>query len=244
MQTPNTADQQPTVFTMMIYSTLPLSETITGDFARRHPLNEAAVSEMLSALTLLHLIRCLVFDQTEPDTTPADPMFLGSPFTRGTDVNLRTCTHILIFSRATLVLALHRELARRATEPPAAGAPMGHWAAERLELLRRHAREMAHFTAEEVAATLRFIPSLPHLTQLDRGALVAWAQFCLGEAALERVSVIEAISEALKLVGYSWMLPPGLMERLEAYVNTHRAVAPSVLRRRLDVDGHVSVAAG
>ncbi|KAJ6578628.1 hypothetical protein DFH09DRAFT_1030488 [Mycena vulgaris] len=238
MHTPSVMAQQHTTFTAMasfLYHVTrlarELSENVTGDFARRHPLNETAVTEFFSSLTLLHSVRSLIFDHGEPDTAPTDPLFQGPLYTRDTNDNLRSCAYVMALSRATLVLALHRGLARRATVSVPAGLdPVGghgQWAAERLVLLRRQAREMACFAAEEVARALRSLPSLPHLAHIYRGALVAWAQFCLEEAAPERVPVIERIAEALKLVGYSWTLPPGLVDRLEAYVGAHRAAPPS-----------------
>ncbi|KAJ7703902.1 hypothetical protein B0H17DRAFT_1040129 [Mycena rosella] len=213
----------PSVFFHITRLCRQLSEAIIGDFARRQPLNETAVTEFLSELTLLHSIRCLVFPPDEPNTASADPLFQGSPQTRSTHLHLRASAGTMVFSRTTMLLALHRELAHRAARAPTTMGQVA-WAAERVELLRRQVRELAFFAVEEIAHTL-LVPSLPHLTHAYRGALVACAQFCLDEAEPERVGVIEAFAGALKLVGYSWTPPAGLVERLEAYVDTHR-VAP------------------
>lgn len=179
-----------------------------ADFARRHPLDEPAVNSLLSGLTLLRSIRASVLDGAEPNTATvppdASPLFHSRPqtHTRGADVNLRSCVHAMIFGWATLVLALHRELTRRASVALAVstttaasfssagkgahigtgGASPAQWAFERLDVLRRQTRELAGFALADVANALRAIPSLPHLTHLERGALVAWAQFCLDEA--------------------------------------------------------------
>ncbi|KAJ6551732.1 hypothetical protein B0H19DRAFT_1158724 [Mycena capillaripes] len=208
-----------------------LSETITGDFARRHALNEPTVAELVSELTLLHSICTLVFDSGELDPYPTDPTFYKSPQTRDTHMNVRSCAHIMTFGRATLVLALYRELARRASIPPSSADPTGQWAAERLDLLYRQTREMANFALEAVARGLRFLPSIPHLSHLERTGLIAWAQFALDEAdalgvTTERATVLQTISGALKLVGYSWPLPPGLVERLDSYADAHLAPPP------------------
>ncbi|KAJ7500013.1 hypothetical protein FB451DRAFT_1358990 [Mycena latifolia] len=204
-----------------------LSETITGDFARRRPLDETAVAEFLGALGLLHSICTLVFDAGEPTTGPADvdaaPFFLGSPHTRSMQANVRSCALIMTCSDTTLVLALYRELARRAGVPPAAAdGAAGRWAAEHACLLHRQVREMAGHAVATLARALPRLPSLPHLTHIYRPALVAAAQFCLAEAVPGRAGVIEAIADALKLVGYAWTLPPGLVERLEACIGTPR----------------------
>ncbi|KAJ7123584.1 hypothetical protein C8R44DRAFT_852464 [Mycena epipterygia] len=232
-----------------------LSETIAGDFARRQPLDEPAVNSFLSGVTLLRSIRASILDETEAEpntnTAPvppdASPLFHRSPQTdaRGTDVNKRSC--------AMLVLALHRELMRRASLALAASTSaasssaasssssskgaqvqMGtgaQWASERLDVLRRQTRELAGFELADVARALRVLPSLPHLTHLGHGALVACAQFCLDEAdevggvpiTPEQALVMDAISDALKLVGYSWTLPAGLVERLDACLAARRA---------------------
>ncbi|KAJ7493656.1 hypothetical protein FB451DRAFT_447261 [Mycena latifolia] len=215
-----------------------LYETITGDFARRHPLDETAVTQFLSALTLLHSIRCLVFDQGDPATAPVDPLFHGSPHTLTKQVNIHSCALTMVFSYTTLVLALHRELARRASLTPTTSTPiaMGQWAAQRIDLLRRQVCEMARFAVEEVARTLPGLPSLPLFTHIYHSALVATAQFCLEDVVPERVGVIEAIVDALKLVGYSWTLPPGLVERLEACVGTPRAEPPAFVEDSMLMD--------
>ncbi|KAJ7123595.1 hypothetical protein C8R44DRAFT_852470 [Mycena epipterygia] len=183
---------------------------------------------------------------TAPVPPDASPFFHRSPQAeaRGTDVNKRVC--------ATLVLALHRELTRRdsvaraaSTSAAASSAQLGkgaaqahmgtgaQWASERLDVLRRQTRELAGFALADVARALRILPSLPHLTHLQCGVLVVCAQFCLDEAdeakaggvpiTPEQALVMDAISDALKLVGYSWTLPAGLVERLDARLAAQRA---------------------
>ncbi|KAJ7918296.1 hypothetical protein B0H13DRAFT_1993216 [Mycena leptocephala] len=213
-----------------------LSETITGDFARRYPLDESSLTEFISSLTLLQSIRSLAFDEEESETCPGDAFFCPSPQKRGMQLNLRACVHIMTFSRATLVLALHRELVRCgvvAPVPLTGIASADQWAAERLALLRRQVGEMADLTVKDVACKLSSMPSLPHIAHIQRGALVSFAQFCLDEADAaggvvpERAAVMERISDALKLVGYSWTLPSGMVERLDAYVEKHRTSLPA-----------------
>ncbi|KAJ7851847.1 hypothetical protein B0H14DRAFT_819462 [Mycena olivaceomarginata] len=210
-----------------------LYETITGNFARRYPLDESSITDFISSLNHLHSIRSLVFDEEdeEDDVYPGDALFHPTPQKRGHRLNLRSCAYIMTLSRATLVLALHRELIHRAaiTSPAtAATTSADHWAAERLALLRRQVSEMADITVSEVARALRSMPSLPHIAHIQRGNVVAWAEFCLNEAdaagsvSPERAATIETISEALKLTGYSWPVPSGLVERLDAYAETHR----------------------
>ncbi|KAF7372430.1 Zn(2)-C6 fungal-type transcriptional factor [Mycena venus] len=211
-----------------------LYERITGDFARRHPLDEGSITEFISSLNHLHSIRSLIFDR-EDDNYPGDSLFFPSGFfqKRGLHLNLCSCAYVMTFSPATLVLGLHRELVRRAaissSSSPAIGpAAADQWAADRLALLRRQVSEMADLTLGEIARGLRTMPSLPHIAHVHRDNVVAWADFCLEEAdaagsmSPERAAIIETISEALKLIGYSWPLPSGLVERLDAYIDTHR----------------------
>ncbi|KAF7373847.1 Zn(2)-C6 fungal-type transcriptional factor [Mycena sanguinolenta] len=215
-----------------------LYETITGDFARRHPLDERAITEFIASLNHLHSIRSLVFDQEE-QVYPGDSLFSPADSRqRGVHLNLRSCAYIMAFSRATLVLGLHRELVRRfALSPPplTTAPPVEHWKAERLALLRRQVGEMADLTVEDIARSLRLMPSLPHLAHVQLRAVLGWAEFCLDEAdakgsvTRERAATIETISEALKLIGYSWPLPTGLIERLDGYVATHRSASANPL---------------
>ncbi|KAF8214417.1 hypothetical protein K438DRAFT_879651 [Mycena galopus ATCC 62051] len=207
-----------------------LYETITGDFARRHPLDERAITDFIASLNHLHAIRALVFDHEE-EIYPSDALFCPTPTQRGLRLNLRSCAYIMTLSRAALVLALHRELVRRAALATPQSVPaLGNevtavdWTAEGLALLRRQVQEMANITMTDVARALRFMPSLPHL---QRGNVIAWAEFCLeaaeaaGTVLPERAASIKSFSEALKLMAYSWPLPTGLVERLDACVAPH-----------------------
>ncbi|KAJ6450756.1 hypothetical protein C8R45DRAFT_1083833 [Mycena sanguinolenta] len=215
-----------------------LYETITGDFARRHPLDEGAITEFIVSLNQLHSIRSLAFDQEE-QVCPGDSLVGPADHRRqGVHLNFHSCAYIMAFSRATLVLALHRELVRRlvlSPPLPITAPPAEHWRAERLALLRRQVGEMADSTVDDIARSLRFLPSLPHIAHTNRGAVLGWAEFCLEEADAqrrvtpERAATIEIISEALKLIGYSWPLPTRLIERLDAYVAMHRSSSANPL---------------
>ncbi|KAF8153564.1 hypothetical protein K438DRAFT_371333 [Mycena galopus ATCC 62051] len=218
-----------------------LYETITSDFARRLALDERAITDFITSLNHLHAIRALVFDHEE-EIYPSDALFCPSPTRRGLRLNLRSCAYIMALSRAALVLALHRELVWRAAHPIPQSAPvLGNgvaaeaWAAERFALLRRQVQEMANITMTDVARALRFMPSLPHIAHAQRGNVIAWAELCLeaaeaaGTVLPERAVTIESFSEALKLIGYSWPLPTGLVERLDACVAPHHPSPPPPL---------------
>ncbi|KAF8214414.1 hypothetical protein K438DRAFT_1955467 [Mycena galopus ATCC 62051] len=215
-----------------------LYETITGDFARRHPLDERAITDFIASLNHLHAIRALIFDHDE-EIHPSDILFCPTPAQRSLRLNLRSCAYIMTLSRAVLVLALHRELVRRAALAiPQSASALGNgvtavdWAAERLALLRRQVQETANITMTDVARALRFMPSLPHL---QRGNVIAWAEFCLeaaeaaGTVLPEGAATIKSFSEALKLMGYSWPLPTGLVERLDVCVAPHHPSPPPPL---------------
>ncbi|KAJ7170285.1 hypothetical protein C8R43DRAFT_944804 [Mycena crocata] len=175
-----------------------LYETITGDLARRHPLDETAVKTIISSLTLLHSIQSL-FPNSDVQT--------------------------MISARATLVLALHREIRRRNAQPT--DAWVDKWTSMHLSLLYAQTQEMASSALEEVATGLKFLPSLGHITHVSRRGLIAWGQFALETADVvmpvtPEHATVEIISSALKLVGYSWPLPMGLIERLDAHIDAHR----------------------
>ncbi|KAJ6450778.1 hypothetical protein C8R45DRAFT_1042762 [Mycena sanguinolenta] len=210
----------------------------TPDFARRHPLDECAIMEFIASLNHLYSISSLAFDQEE-QVCPGDSLVGPADHRRqGVHLNFHSCAYIMAFSRATLVLALHRELVRRlvlSPPLPITAPPAEHWKAERLALLRRQVGEMADSTVDDIARSLRFLPSLPHIAHMNRGAVLGWAEFCLDEADAqgrvtpERAATIETISEALKLIGYSWPLPTRLIGRLDAYVATHRSTSANPL---------------
>ncbi|KAK7014256.1 Zn(2)-C6 fungal-type transcriptional factor [Favolaschia claudopus] len=227
-----------------------LYEKITGNYARRHPLDESCIMDFISALNHLNAICSLVFNNDD-ETYPSDALVCPPPnppiqLSAGdSSLNLRSCAYIMTLSRTTLVLALHRELVRRAALPssspsipssyvtsPArvvqAQAQADQWAAERIALLARQVHTMADLAVIEVASALRTMPSLPHMAHSNRGVVVEWAEYCISEAEAngsvspERSATMQTLSEALKLIGYSWPLKSGLVERLDGCLRKQR----------------------
>ncbi|KAF7359852.1 Zn(2)-C6 fungal-type transcriptional factor [Mycena venus] len=212
-----------------------LYENITGDFPRRNPLDEGSVTEFISSLKYLRSIHSLIFQEDKPD--PAGASFVSSTHKPARNLSLRSCAYIMTLSHAALVIALHRELVHRASilSTHASGTPSNNWAAERLNQWGHQVREIADITVLDVARALRSMPSLPQVAHGHRGVVVAWAEFCLDEAdaagslSPERATAVETISEALKLIGYSWPIPTGLVERLDAYIDMRRPSLPALL---------------
>ncbi|KAK7022130.1 Zn(2)-C6 fungal-type transcriptional factor [Favolaschia claudopus] len=221
-----------------------VTQNLFADYARRHPLDESCIMDFISALNHLNAICSLIFNH-EDETYPSDSLHCP-PAATDSRLNLRSCAYIMTLSRTTLVLALHRELVRRARALPSASIPSSfatytspaqvvqaqaqadQWAAERIALLARQVHAMADLAVTEVASALRTMPSLPHMAHSHRGVVVEWAEFCISEAEAngsvspERSATMQTLSEALKLIGYSWPLPSGLVERLDGFLQTQR----------------------
>ncbi|KAJ6619445.1 hypothetical protein B0H10DRAFT_2025620 [Mycena sp. CBHHK59/15] len=199
-----------------------LSEKITGDYARRHPISETAVINILSALTILHSITSLAFDQVGYINT-AKPLFHLPSSLQG-DRDLYAATFAISFGFTSLVLALYRETAHRTAKE--AHGTQSQFTKERHTLLRRQVHELAGIAAEYVARSLHILPTVPHLTLPRWRSLQGWAQFCLDEADAAgaippgRLEVFTTITDALKLNGYSCDLPlsSSLIERMESYM--------------------------
>lgn len=97
---------------------------------------------------------------------------------RGEDENIHACAFAMAIGFTSLVLALHQEMEHRA----AAGATPDRWEQVRADVLRRQVHELARAAVDDVARSLRLLPSLPHLAHVEWSNLQCWAQFVLAEA--------------------------------------------------------------
>ncbi|KAJ7242027.1 hypothetical protein C8J57DRAFT_1368151 [Mycena rebaudengoi] len=149
---------------------------------------------LLPPLTLMQAILSDALKQLElndgPLTDPAvQPFFhlpLKSYVRRSPKVGLRACAYAMTYGWSTIVLALHQEM-ERPTDADAP-APESPWVAERLALLRRQVHALTQQALAEVVQSLRRLPSLPHISHLDKSHLwlIGWAQFCIKEAEAAR----------------------------------------------------------
>ncbi|KAJ7432384.1 hypothetical protein B0H11DRAFT_2209656 [Mycena galericulata] len=111
-----------------------LSETITGDYARRSALSDSAVTRFLASLTTLQAFRALVFTQLGPDLElqpdPPEQRADGSKSspsdarTHNVNVNVRACAAAMALGDTALVLALYQEMEYRAAPPAPPLAPI------------------------------------------------------------------------------------------------------------------------
>ncbi|KAJ7711971.1 hypothetical protein B0H16DRAFT_1900307 [Mycena metata] len=207
-----------------------LYENITGDYARRRPFPQTAVTAFLSSLSVLQSIVILVLDQLKfcPD---AELLFSDFGWSkrahRSEEDNLRACGFAMTTGFATLVLALHREMKHRiATE---AETTDDRWLRERIGLFGRQVHEVASFAVGVVARAIRLLPSLPHLAQVGWIGLHEWAEFRLTEPSTTEadVTVFKGLISALKMSGYSWDMSSSseLIEQMEAYIVQHEATS-------------------
>ncbi|KAJ7935588.1 hypothetical protein B0H13DRAFT_1948743 [Mycena leptocephala] len=215
-----------------------LYDKITGDYARRHPIAEAAIIQFHSSLSILQSILSLVLDQLElsPEGEHLFYEFPGNdPSLRRREENLRACAFGMTVGFTSLVLALHREIEHRTSTDLPTTQDRG---SRTHGLLQRQVYEMTSLAVEDVARTLHLLPSLPHLAHTEWNGIHDWAQFCLAEAAPTgtitpaRVKVFETLIAALKLFGYSWDIPRSseLIDGMAAYVAQHQvsSLSPSL----------------
>ncbi|KAJ7838275.1 hypothetical protein B0H14DRAFT_1087687 [Mycena olivaceomarginata] len=204
-----------------------LYEKITGDYARRHPMAEAAVIQFLSSLSILQSILTLVLTQPE-FFVPGDLLFYESPVqspqNRRQSDNVRACVFAMAIGFTGLVLSLHKEIEHRvSTDPPTL---QNRWIQERMGTIQRQVHEMASLAVGDIARALQLLPSLPHLNHIGFSTIQDWADFCLAESATTgsidpaRVKILETFITILKAFGYSFETPRSaqLIEQMEAYI--------------------------
>lgn len=109
---------------------------------------------------------------------------------------LRSISYFVRTGYCVLALGFHRELERRAH---AALAPTDEFAAhsrERMEVLRKQAREVAVRAGHEMGRSMQQLPSLPHVTHFRGYRLHLWAEVLLdsaeGNLSSETASALES----------------------------------------------------
>ncbi|KAJ7290340.1 hypothetical protein C8J57DRAFT_340486 [Mycena rebaudengoi] len=208
-----------------------LYETITGDYARLHPLSEAAVISYISSLTNLQSILSILLEPVDAMVLTSSPPMSGVYY-NGTgctvDATARECGFNLVIGFTDILLPFYRELELRVNADNAAGFTENTHA--RLLLLRKQTHRMAVLGARLFGKAIGYLPPLVHKAHTQWFALAAWAEFCLDEANAsivpfpEHIKVLEAIVSKLNEVGYSLDLSPyaDLIGRLEGYTSAHR----------------------
>ncbi|KAJ7512852.1 hypothetical protein B0H11DRAFT_1843251 [Mycena galericulata] len=206
---------------------------ISGDHARRLPVSEASVINFISALAILQSIVSLCFTQIDLHADPT-PLFLSG--VRPVDLrsteeeNIRSCASAMSGGFTSLILALHREMEYRGTTDTC-DTTQSQWELGRTALLRQQAHAMASAAVEDVARTLKLIPTPPHFMHVGWTGIHGWAQFCVDEAdaigriPLGRVVAFECILNTLKAGSYSRIHAESsaLIERMEAHLTIYKA---------------------
>ncbi|KAJ7290429.1 hypothetical protein C8J57DRAFT_1275878 [Mycena rebaudengoi] len=210
-----------------------LYETIIGDYARSHPLSEAAVIGFISSFTILQGILSILLE-------PLDAMILSSPPLSDAVFNgvrssaaaaARACGFGIVLGFTGLLLPFYRELERRTS---AADAAVGNqYSHARLLILRNQTHEMVVLSAGLFGKGVGYLPPMVHQAHTYWAALAAWAEFCLDDAdvsivhSTQHLKVLEEIAAKLNEVGYSLDLSPyaGLIHRLEGYISAYRIPA-------------------
>ncbi|KAJ7205666.1 hypothetical protein C8J57DRAFT_1734606 [Mycena rebaudengoi] len=210
-----------------------LYETVIGDYARSHPLSEAAVIDFISSLTTLQSVLSILLE-------PLDATILCSPSSLDAGFNgvggsvtatARACGFGIIIGFTGLLLPFYRELERRTN---AADAAMGNQHSHaRLLVLRNQTHEMVVLSAALFGKGVSYLPPMVHQAHRHWAALAAWVEFCLDEADVtivpfpQHLKVLETIAAKLNEIGYSVDLSPyaGLIQRMEGYISAHHIPA-------------------
>ncbi|KAJ7494269.1 hypothetical protein B0H11DRAFT_2003928 [Mycena galericulata] len=204
-----------------------LYDKISGDYARRHPIAEAAVINFIASLEILKSMISLFFGDDFPAGDPIPGWFSDGrqkPYADDAE-NIRTCAFAMSVGFTGLALALYREMEyRTAAEECARIQTQSQWA--RIAVLRRQAQDMAARAVDDVPRTIPLLPSPPHMMHVSWTGIVGWAEFCLDEAdaaggvSPTRFIVFERIMDTLKTLEYSRNDPHtgALIERMGAHV--------------------------
>ncbi|KAL1741964.1 hypothetical protein HDZ31DRAFT_44292 [Schizophyllum fasciatum] len=191
------------------------AESIVGPYARRFPLNEAALIEHVSAIEALQKTARFLHDCIELaiDTAKRDwarPALMNGLF-------------ITNLAAPSLLVPLHHELKRRLAEGSISvlyrGADgLGEYSIDmtnrtrsRIEGLHRRVRTMAMRTVSEVTKRVPHLPSLAHMTHLQCSRFETWIDLFLHDCEpaditpAERYMTLERMSAIIKLDGFAWV---------------------------------------
>ncbi|KAI5895868.1 uncharacterized protein SCHCODRAFT_02537367 [Schizophyllum commune H4-8] len=202
------------------------SESIIGPYAKRFPLNEAALINHISAVealqkTCVFLHDCIEFAIPRVRQDWVRPALANGYFITG-------------LAMPSLLVPLHRELRRRLAEGSVSvlhrGTDgIGEYSLDttdrtrhRIELLHRQVRAMALHAIASVTKRARDLPSLPYLTHLHCSRFASWTHMLLEECDGDEISIgeryatLERLCDILRLDGFAWVDRSGSLPAVEA----------------------------
>ncbi|KAF7290679.1 Zn(2)-C6 fungal-type domain-containing protein [Mycena indigotica] len=219
-----------------------LLEKMTGDFARLEPISESIVIQFISSLSTMHNIISHIFERAEPMITPSFecPSVTVISENSGLELLVRVSLFSLVHGFTGLVLPFLRELEYRETAVSYIGL-VDSGTRARLALLRTQTRRLAWDAASQVVKALKLLPPV-HNTPMQFLWIYSWAVFCLEDVeeavtkeepiSAEMAWILEALSEELKVLGYSVRAVvttvanssvTNVIERLDSHVGSLRA---------------------
>ncbi|KAJ7152180.1 hypothetical protein C8R43DRAFT_1235747 [Mycena crocata] len=188
---------------------------ITGDYARRSPVAETAVVNLLSALTLLQSITTLLFSE---DVLQIDHQTSLSAGDRRDyeDVRMTVSTMCLGSGFTGLALALHNEMKHRAATDMS-GVSRNDWAQQRTALLRQQAHSRASSALDDLDRALVVLSPWLGAVLFGRGGCRRWhpayPDRSLREVLVSRSSLVDSTPFRT------------LVERMDAHIAVYRAAA-------------------
>ncbi|KAL1741970.1 hypothetical protein HDZ31DRAFT_44273 [Schizophyllum fasciatum] len=230
------------------------SESIIGPYARRFPLNEAALINHMAAVealqkTCLFLHDCIEFAIPRVRQDWVRPALANGYFITG-------------LALPSLLVPLHRELKRRLAEGSITvlhrGTDgVGEYSVDtanrtraRIELLHRQVRSMALHSVAQCTKRARDLPSLPYLTHLQCSRFASWTKLLVEEcegpeiSAIERYETMERLCDILRLDGFAWVDRSGSLPAVEAemaLLQAQQQLQPSFSRSDIPNDWADSV---
>ncbi|KAL1741973.1 hypothetical protein HDZ31DRAFT_8849, partial [Schizophyllum fasciatum] len=204
------------------------SENIIGPYARRFPLNEAALIAHIAAIEALQKTSVFLHDCIE----------LALPTTKRDWARpaLKNGLFITGLAAPSLLIPLHRELRRRLAEGSVSvlyrgdeysideGFHVDEYASRargRVEALHRRVRAMALRSVAEATRRTPHLPSLAYMTHLQCSRFGAWIDLFVREcepadiAPGERYMTLERMGAIIKLDGFAWVDRSGSVSTIE-----------------------------
>ncbi|TRM58190.1 hypothetical protein BD626DRAFT_512488 [Schizophyllum amplum] len=200
------------------------SENVIGPYARRFPLNEAALINHIAAVDGLQKTSLFLHDCIDIAIPIVVHAWIKSALATACFASATALTGLLV--------PLHRELKRRLASGSvvvlAEGsggdftADAAHRTRCRIELLHRQVRVITLRAIIEATKRARGLPNLPRLTLMQCSRVTAWVQLLVDEcdgtgiSPVERYDALEKLRDLLKLDGFTWVDHTGSVAAIEA----------------------------
>ncbi|KAL1745602.1 hypothetical protein HDZ31DRAFT_36108 [Schizophyllum fasciatum] len=218
------------------------SEKLIGPYARRFPLDEAALISHIEAIEVLQKTCVFLHDCIDVELPKATRERIRPALAKG--------LFVTSLAAPCLLVPLYRELKRRMEQgsigvlpegaDPGAGDGFGDAAARtraRIEFLYRRVRSMTIRATGEAQARGPQLPTLAYMTHFPSVRFATWTRLFVDECEamdmtpLERHTVLEKIAALMKLDGFAWIDRLGSLSWIEekmAHLQGQQQLVPHI----------------